>query len=752
MEKIFRSSNLADILKSLEKIVESSNSYELNNELANMRNTYVTLLRYMVQGVDDPNATKLYSQLVEQSYVLGERAQRLNRIQTKTNEKYCITLKYLRTGITLDRILLSLQTHCSALRNLQENPNDRESIQTRVLEEHHNEREQTLTSMFDYVWTSDVWHKSDYETATELINSDSIFIEDKCIFISAVTLSLLETFDQRKLMLLFDAYLQTDVRLNQRAIVGIILVLRHYDTQIKKYSQISARLSLYLEDPKFINDTFRILMQLQYASLTDTINSKMRNDIIPAIMQSTQFRRTQFGIEEIDNYMTQNGENPEWHHREEDDKANSKIQEIAELQMDGADVYMSSFAHLKGNSFFHTLSHWFTPFYKDHPLLTANISKNQETEKSADGTSYTNIFDKVVSLSPFCDSDKYSFYFMTEQIGSMGRDMLSNSLASQIKDEDIEEVLKSKQITAPKAKHISRNYICDLYRFFTLYPYHTQFDNPFDKNKEKFTPLNIQMLNLLLQHKEKTHELAEFLMRKEFYTDALNLFMEQNPQNQESDVILWQQIGFCQQKTGLTEEALNSYTTAFQLNSNSNWTLKHLAQTAYQLKQYSNAEIYYDMLLETDSDNLRYIIRKIDCLEQQKKYEEELPLLYKAVYLKDEESLNDRLAWVQLLAGNTEKSIELFNKILTKESADTVQRYTTLTHSGLAQFLSGNLKESYNNLCLSWKLFQTTDKAEQTYKREFIDSVKILCSQSNPNVKQLEMLYDAVILNAEMQG
>ena len=158
------------------------------------------------------------------------------------------------------------------------------------------------------------------------------------------------------------------------------------------------------------------------------------------------------------------------------------------------------------------------------------------------------------------------------------------------------------------------------------------------------------------------------------------------------------------------------------------------------------------LLLETDSDNLRYIIRKIDCLEQQKKYEEELPLLYKAVYLKDEESLNDRLAWVQLLAGNTEKSIELFNKILTQESADTVQRYTTLTHSGLAQFLSGNLKESYNNLCLSWKLFQTTDKAEQTYKREFIDSVKILSSQSNPNVKQLEMLYDAVILNAEMQG
>ena len=58
-----------------------------------------------------------------------------------------------------------------------------------------------------------------------------------------------------------------------------------------------------------------------------------------------------------------------------------KLRELGELQMSGADVYMSTFSQLKQFPFFRKISHWFYPFdpqYRD----IAKLSLGNDEQKS----------------------------------------------------------------------------------------------------------------------------------------------------------------------------------------------------------------------------------------------------------------------------------------------------------------------------------------------------------------------------------
>ena len=732
MEKVFRSSSLTDMLDSLQSLVNDVQNYEFDNELSRMRSTYATMLRYMMEGVEDPNSRHLHDQLVQQAYVLSDRVMRLRRLREKSNEKYAITYKYMRKDLTLDAIFLSLETHCGVLRRLRAEPNERESIQQHEWEQHEDEHEKMLCTMFEYLWVSDVWHRSDYERATEILNSDVIFNDDKSLFVSAVTLSLMECFDQRKLMLLFDAYLYPSLEVSQRSIVGLLILLQQYEKRIAKFPEVNARLSLLLEDPQFVRDIYRVMMQIQFSRLTDTISSKMRHDIIPTILKSAKFKRTQFGIEEIDDYLTKNGENPEWHHNVSDEKAQKKIDEMTELQMEGADVYMSTFSYMKGYPFFQTMSHWFTPFSKEHPSVRSFFKDKGSIVH-------------LLTFAPFCNSDKFSICLMTDSLGATARETLTRSMESQMSSDELTEQIEAmkKDRSKPKAKDISRAYIFDLYRFFSLYPYHPQFQNPFAKELPVYSPTNYKLFTPLLQHSEEVLPLAEFFMRRGFYKEAIDLFLTLHPQPKEDDADIWQKIGFCHQKNGDLESAFKYYSTAFELKSTSGWTLKHLAQVAFQLKRYTEAEAYYDLLLDSEPENQRYLNRKIDCFIQTDNYEAAIPLLYKATYLDDENvELKDKLAWCQLLTGNTDKAVSLYNS-LTDQFDATTSHPDVMMHAAAAMLVAGELKSAYSYFLNAYHQYKHQEHAESLFKHQFVALAKTL-KELGIDVSRTEMLYDAV--------
>ena len=731
MKPTFRTNNLIEMFNSLQMLVEQSNSYELKEELQQAKQTYETMLRYMVRGVDDPNSATIYSQLKQKAYSISDRANRLIRFEKMSSDRYSITQKQLKEE-SLDTILMALETQDTAIRR-EEKETERENIREHELTELRNSREHTLTSMFENVWTSGLWRKSDYESALAIINSDSISVPAKALLISAATLALMEMFDERKIMLLFDAYLSTELEVSQRSLVGIILIMRMYAERLSQFPEIGSRFSLYTEDPKFVQDFFRILMQLLYSKMTDSIDSKMRNDIIPSLLQSGKFKQTQYGIQEIDDYMTKNGENPEWHHTKNDEKAQEKIQEMAELQMDGADVYMSSFVHMKSYPFFRQISHWFMPFDTENPLVA-------ESMKKISGGS--NFLSSLLFIAPFCHSDRYSLCFMMESIGSMGQDMMMKNLSNEMSGEEMDEHLKEMKQRKAKANEVSRFYIFDLYRFFNSYPYHPQFQNPFKKDEPSFS-LDLPAFKSLLKYEDEVISLAEFFMRKGLYDEALDMFKQLEPKEREEYADIWQKMGFCEQKLQHITSAFTYYQVAYNLNPNSDWTLKHLANAAFLSENYEDAEAYYDTLLDNDADNLKLIARKVGCLMKMHQYEDAKPLLYKSTYL-DETSTEakNNLAFCQLMLKQTAKAIEIYSSLANQNP----QSDEALFNLASAHFVDGNLIEAYQVYRRAYLILNQTDKAK-SLKKQFVDLAKEL-KQIGIDPKRVEMMYDAVVTGA----
>lgn len=77
-------------------------------------------------------------------------------------------------------------------------------------------------------------------------------------------------------------------------------------------------------------------------------------------------RNMKFGFEETD----ENDRNPDWEQAFEQSGLGDKIREMNDLQLEGADVYMSTFAQLKGYPFFREPHNWFYPSTGCTPVLS----------------------------------------------------------------------------------------------------------------------------------------------------------------------------------------------------------------------------------------------------------------------------------------------------------------------------------------------------------------------------------------------
>jgi hypothetical protein len=52
--------NLIELFQKLQPLVDQTGDYDLQSQLMQLRETYSSMLRYMVQGMDDPNASRIY--------------------------------------------------------------------------------------------------------------------------------------------------------------------------------------------------------------------------------------------------------------------------------------------------------------------------------------------------------------------------------------------------------------------------------------------------------------------------------------------------------------------------------------------------------------------------------------------------------------------------------------------------------------------------------------------------------------------
>ncbi len=618
------------------------------NRLEQAQTSYQYMLRYMRQGVNDPERSQLYRRLLSETWEIADQARLF--LLDKVSNHYYHSLRNNRNRLpneydiaTLTKVLESFPDELAVCLLMPDNQG-LDAILKRY--------EETNQTLFLSTWSNSHWSVEEEQQAQRILTSELLPVNALCLFISAVTLSLMECFDARKFSWLLDVVTHVDAQVSQRALVGIAITLHCHPTRLSLYPELTTRLSLLNEDGSFGKQMNRVYIELLRSQETEKIDKKMREEIIPEMIKNVNIMRNmKFGFEDNPD---ENDFNPDWEKALENSGLENKIREMNELQLEGADVYMSTFAQLKNYPFFKQPHNWLYPFDMHH----SSIVKEFGLKPTGDNA----ILSLILQSGFFCNSDKYSLCFTMAHVPQSQRNAMLSQMTSQELNELMDESKSSTlQQYARRPDVISNQYIHDLYRFFKLNQRRHEFRDIF---KEEIALHRIPVLQAILNKPELLATVADFHFLKEHPAKALKLYQDLITMNR-ADADIFQKAGYCLQKEKRYKEAIDAYLKADILKPDHIWTIRHLAACYRQMKDFATALEYYKKAESIQPENRNILFYAGSCLAELERYEEALQYFFKLDFIENENIKTWRaIGWCSFICDKNEQAIKYYDKIL----------------------------------------------------------------------------------------
>lgn len=643
---------LKEALMQLESLLWQCPDWNLRTQLEQLQTSYKYMLDYMRQGVNDPERWNVYRKLLADTWSIADQS-RLLMLDNASSRYYHEVRRTPRTdglaAYDLKKLLHILESFNDdlAVSGLLS-----EAKTLEVMKRH----EDTLKSLFLKGWTNSSWNSQEEEDAKAMLASEQLSVDDLCLFISAIMLSLMECFDLRKIMWLLDAYIHPNINVRQRALVSLVIIFHIHRNRLNLYTDLLKRVDLIAEDPIFQKDVARIYQQMLLCQETEKIDKKMREEIIPEMLKNaSSMRDTRFGIEE--NEEENNDKNPDWEEAIEKSGLGDKLREMNELQLEGADVYMSTFAGLKSYPFFREVHNWFYPFTKQQSDVH-NMLESKTNEKNS-------LLDILLQSGFFSNSDKYSLFFTIQQLPKSQQDMM----LSQLNEQQVAELTdKSNADTLKKFFErpgtVSNQYLHDLYRFFKLSVRRHEFRDIF---KEKLDLHHIPALKNVLYWDEILFPIADFYIKKERWNEAIEIYeeLEAIEALNENAAECYQKLGFAFQKQRKYAAAIDAYLKADTLKPDNIWTNRHLA-TCYRLnRNYQTALTYYKKVEEVAPNDTNVTFYIGSCLTELGLNEEALNYFFKLDFMENNSIRAWRgMGWCSFIGLKYEQAIKYYEKII----------------------------------------------------------------------------------------
>lgn len=633
----------------LEAFLWKCKDWTLHSRLEQAKVSYQYMLQYMRQGINDPERQKLYRQLLAETWELAEqtRISLLDESSTRYYHALHKNKKNMAASYGMSSWLKVLESFPDDMAVCQLMPDNKQSLDG-ALQRH----EETAQYLFLTTWGNSSWSAEEEVEAKMYLNSELLPANDLCLLTGAILLSLMECFDPRKFSWLLDAVTHADTQVNQRALVVIAIVLHIHSNRLWLYPELETRLSLLNEDGSFGKQLNRIYIQLLRSQETEKIDKKMREEIIPEMMRNVNIMRNmKFGFEEN---PEENDLNPDWEKAFESSGLGDKIREMNELQLEGADVYMSTFAQLKTYPFFKEPYNWFYPFDMHH----SSIIKEFGFKPTGDNA----ILSLILQSGFFCNSDKYSLCFTMAHIPQSQRTMMLSQMTSQDLDALMDESKSSAlRQYAERPDVISNQYVHDLYRFFKLSQRRHEFRDIF---KEEIALHRIPALKDILCKPELLITIADFHFRKEHPAEALELYKELIALN-HANADIFQKAGYCLQKEKRYKEAIDAYLKADVLKPDHVWTIRHLATCYRQIRDFASALEYYKKVEAIQPENHNILFYAGSCLAELERYEEALQYFFKLDFIESNCIKAWRaIGWCSFVNGKYEQAMKYYEKIL----------------------------------------------------------------------------------------
>lgn len=649
---------LKNALDHLQGLISGNQLYALQDSLDHIQETYKNMLRYRIEGAKDPMEEHIYRTLQVQIYEL------IDTVQRKLLQKESTLSYYLHLRNTNSSIYTSYEQAGVQLRTDLD-------VKNRI------GFEKSLTDLFNRIWLSDTLNMQETDEITNIIYDRSLPPIVGSQLVSALTMGLQAMFDINKIMLLFNAAAHPENEIRVRAYIGLLLTFYTYNKRISLYPTIPERLRLLSDNKQFKSTLRTITLRFIQSRETEKITRKLQDEIIPEMIKLNARINKKTDFTNINPEQLGEGMNPEWMDMINDSEINKKIEEVSELQQEGADLMHSTFAHLKSFAFFSKIANWFLPFYRYHTALGAtNSSENKENR----------LLDMLTAAPFMCNSDKYSLYLSMMQLPESHRSMMFTQFSSQT-DEMINQTKADLTNNVDNTALIASQYIQDLYRFYKLHPAHLDFDDIFNYALDFH---NLEILKPFLSDEESLTIIAEYYLRKNYFSDALAIY-ERLSDEQVDNPILFQKTGYCHQMSGDYEAALKDYLHA-DLIAPDKWLTRRIALCYKALKKPEEALSYYLKYDKLQPDNLSILSSIGHCYLELKDYNEALKYYYKVDYLDNKSHKAWRpIAWCSFLIGKYDQARNYYKKIM--EESPTSQDYLNAGHTEWAlQNLKGAIQ------------------------------------------------------------
>ena len=674
--------------------IDELQDWELRTRYTEMQTAYRYMLEYLRQGMPDPDRERLHGELIGRCYVINDQIA-VARLTEHSTKVYCQMRRKYKGVSEADGVYARLRENFANSEVAQSLPADEcRTLNARLATEH----EQLLQQLFGILWSSNCWSKGDAENIYNCISSAEIALDDRAVAVSAITLSALKCFEPLKAITLCKLASNPESLLSTRAIIGLIIVLFTYRQRIKHYPEIGNALAALRDDATIMRRIETIQIQLLRSRETQKIDRKMREEIIPAIMKNPNLRGNKLSMDILKEIEDDEDKNPEWKQWLEKDEIKGKIEEMSKWQMEGADVYMSTFSQLKNFSFFGEISNWFRPFDTSVPAIAAILPKEIKSS--------TSIISAICASPFFCNSDKFSFCLTFERIPKEQRDALMAQMtgADQAEQQpDLQSVIPADK----RAEVESNQYIQDLYRFFKVSNYRHEFSDPFAMS---LNLLESEALAPLIESNDALLRTFRYLVEKEYYSEAFKAGRSYEKSG-ECDAQFFQEMGYCLQKELRYKEAIDYYTRPDIVKPDTLWTLRHIAQCYRMQGEFDNALAYYQMAEELAPENISLLLQTGESFATMKQYDEAFARFYKVEFLKPGSLRATRaIAWCSFITGKDEQARSYYKRLHAMPSAS----YQDYLNAGHVEWVNHNNAQAIEYYEKAKELCGNADKvAEQ---------------------------------------
>lgn len=591
-------------------------------ELIQLRTNYGMMIHYFEKGAKDAQRVELYRKIRERLFQI------LHDLDVENKVKANVTLQAVRKTAGEGDLTTSMDELVALNGKLQ--TLDEEECQVALL----NAR----NKLFARVLTGHCWDCNTEEKVLQFMALSSLDTVTKQLFLSAVMMSNLLSFDYYRFETLAEVYrTTTDNQLKMRALVGWAFSA-YGGEEFYWERQRELALKMCHEEPDVIVDLKELQKQVFFNLTSEKDSREFLKSLEEKVMAKLPKDVKNTDLLHADDVFT----------KEEQENLFAEFEEHMNLmegwREKGGDSFSSGFGKMKNFPFFNTLSNWFMPFYSSHPVL--KMCRDNDKMKS--------VVKQMESMTTLCDSDRYSsalaLYDFVMVVPNMDVQMLLDALMAGSKNTE-ERASRSAAC---------RNYLQNLMRYFEMCPMEVVCD-----------PFETKGLGGAFFMSDEVFNIAPL---QQAYRECCSVLMKIGDEELPHFI------------PGLEEDgADNSMLLAIYYSRKEEWSSAEVClrdvldeQPDYLPAHKMIAKCYYHLgLFEDALDEFQYVLDRIteenkeiyelgaaQCMLSLRQEAEAVSILYKLDYLMpDSHEVKVTLAWALFLRGDIEKSLAVYRKL-----------------------------------------------------------------------------------------